>query len=95
MGGECMKKLSLAMWGGFLTLLGAAGLVSTTHAAADADLVAGFASTTAIFTENKSAIISYVVGIMLVIIVIGLIIRGLFFGKRQLMGVFGGGRRKK
>lgn len=76
-------------------VLGLVALADKAKAAADADLVAGFASTTAIFTDNKSAIISYVVGIMLVIIVIGLIIRGLFFGKRQLMGVFGGGRRKK
>jgi len=90
-----MKKLSLAMWGGFLTLLGMGGLVSYTHAAADADLVAGFASSTAIFTDNKGAIITYVVSIVLVVTVVTLIIRGLFFGKRMLSGVFGGGKRRR
>jgi len=82
-----MNKLSAKLWGGFLSLLGMAGLVSTTHAAADADLLAGFASSTLIFTDNKSAIIAYVVSIILVVVVIGLIIRGLFFGKRLLLGV--------
>jgi len=89
-----MKKLLNKISLGAMALM-ALVFGTQAHAAADADLVAGFASTTAIFTDNKSAIISYVVGIMLVIIVIGLIIRGLFFGKRQLMGVFGDGRRKK
>lgn len=85
-----LAKASLAIAG-----IGALLVGKLAHAAADADLVAGFASTTAIFSDNKSAIITYVVGIMLVIIVIGLIIRGLFFGKRQLMGVFGGGKKRR
>lgn len=83
--------------GSFLTLAIATflGWAGYAKAAADADLVAGFASTTLIFTDNKSTIITYVVGIFLVLIVIGLVIRGLFFGKRMLMGVFGGGKRRR
>jgi len=68
---------------------------ASAHAAADADLVAGFASSTAIFTDNKGAIITYVVSIVLVVTVVTLIIRGLFFGKRMLSGVFGGGKRRR
>jgi len=64
-------------------------------AAADADLVAGLASSSAIYTDNKSTLIGYVVGLILVTTVIALVIRALFFGKRQITGVFGGGRRKR
>lgn len=83
-----LKRLSV----GLMALL---ALVSTSavNAAADADLTAGFASTTAIFTDNKSAIISWVVGIFAVTIVISLAIRALFFTKRQALGIFGVGRR--
>lgn len=91
-----MKKM-LAKVGALMSafaLLVVAG-AQKAFAAADTDLVNGFASSTAIFTDNKSAIISYVVGIMVVVIVVGLVIRGLFFGRRTLLGVFGGGRRRR
>lgn len=63
-------------------------------AAADQDLVNGFASTTAIFTDNKSAIISWLVGIFLVLIVITLIFGALKWTRRQAGGIFGGGKRR-
>jgi hypothetical protein len=64
-------------------------------AAADADLAAGFASTTEIFTDNKSAIITWLVGIFLVLIVITLIFGALKWTRRQAGGIFGGGRRRR
>lgn len=87
---KMFKRLSVGLMG-LLALIGSKSAL----AAADTDLVNGFASTTAIFTDNKSAIIGWVVGIFAVTIVIGLAIRALFFTKRQALGIFGGGRRKR
>lgn len=71
------------------------GFASTTHAVADVDLVAGLASSTALFTDNKAVIIGYAVGIIVATTLIALVIKAMFFGKRSLLGVFGGGRKKR
>jgi len=86
-----LKKISI----GFMALLGAVGLASTTYAAADAALVSGLASTTAIFTDNYTTVITWVVGIFAVTIIVGLVIKALFFGKRQALGMLGGGKRRR
>lgn len=85
-----MNKLGLG-------LMGLMGLVvaGNVHAAPDADLVAGLASSTAIFQDNKSTIIGYAVAVILVVTVITLVIRALFFGKGLITSVFGGRRRKR
>ncbi len=80
-----------------MALVGAGALLkgAFVHAAADADLTAGLASTTAIFTDNKSVIINWVVGIFAVLVVITLIFGALKWTRRQAGGIFGGGRRRR
>jgi len=65
------------------------------HAAADSDLTSGFASSTAIATDNKGLIISYIVSIFLVVLVIGIAKAGLNWGLRKITGAFGGGKRRR
>lgn len=65
------------------------------HAAADTYLSSGLASTTLIFTDNYGVVISWVVGIFAITIVVGLVIKALFFGKRQALGMLGGGKRRR
>lgn len=90
-----MTKISKWIMGMSAATMALIGMVATkaVHAAADTDLAVGFASTTAIFTDNKSAIIVWFVGIFTVLIVIGLALRALFFARRQANGIFGGGRK--
>jgi hypothetical protein len=87
-----INKIGLGLTAGALAVL---GLANYAHAAADADLVAGMASTTAIFTDNKGAIITGIVGVFTAVIVLMLVFKLLQFAKRQMAGLFGGGRRKK
>lgn len=73
-------------------MLGAVGAVvsfvvgGNAKAAADADLAAGLASTTAIFADNKSQIVLWIVAIFGFVIVIRLVIRLLGYGKRHITG---------
>lgn len=73
-----------------LLALGVVGAVvsfgNSAKAAADADLAAGLASTTAIFADNKSQIILWIVGIFGIVIVIRLVIKLLGYGKRHIVG---------
>jgi len=87
---KLIKKLSV----GLMAIAGLVGATAT-HAAADADLSAGLASTTLIFTDNKGTLISWIVGIFAVTIVVGLLVKSLFFGKRQALGMLGGGKRRR
>jgi hypothetical protein len=86
----------------YMAKIGAAALAlglsvkgAVCHAATDADLQAGLASTTSIFTDNKGTIITYVVGIITATFIIGLVIKAAFFGKRQGLGMFGGRSRRR
>lgn len=90
-----LNKLSNKLWVGFMGLLAMFGLASYTHAAADADLVAGFASSTGMYNDNKGVIIGYAVTVIIAATIIGLVIRALFFGRGTLLGVFGGRRRRR
>jgi len=95
MGGDNMNKLKSYLMKGGLALGAFLGVVqaNAAKAAADADLTAGLASTTAIFTDNKSVIITWIVGIFAVTIVVALVIRALGFGKRAAVGMIPGGRK--
>ena len=79
-----------------MALVGAGALVkgAFVHAAADAELQAGLASTTAIFTDNKGVVINWAVGIFSILIVITLIFGALRWSRRQAGGIFGGKRRR-
>lgn len=76
---------------GLFSFLGA----KATHAAADSDLGTALASTTAIFTDNKSQIMLFFVGIFLVIIVIGVAIAAMNRGKKMIVGTVGGGGKRR
>jgi len=86
---EKLFKVGAAVSTGLFALTG------TVLAAADADLEAGFASTTAIADDNKSLIINYIVSIFLVVLVIAIAKAGLNWGLRKIVGAFGGGRRRR
>jgi len=91
-----MKNLGKKMSVGLMALVaGVLSVVNSVKAAADTDLVNGLASTTLIFTDNKGTIITWVVGIFAVTIVVALLIRALFFGKRQAVGMLPGGKRRR
>jgi len=75
--------------------LSVVALVQHALAAADTDLVNGMASTTAIFTDNKGAIITGLVQIFIPIIILTIVIKVLFFTKRQAAGLLGGGKRRR
>jgi len=77
-----------------LGVMGFLGLAANhAKAAADTDLTSALASTTAIFTDNKSIIVLFLVGVFAVAIVIVLLRKALGFGKAQVAGAMGGGRK--
>lgn len=78
------------------------GLVSTAvmvgnsvSAAADSDFAAVAASSTALITDNKTQIISFIVGIAVATLGIGLAVIAINKGKAAILGAFAGRRRKK
>lgn len=79
-----------------MALVGAGALVkgAFVHAAADTDLQAGLASTSAIFTDNKGAIINWIVMIFGALVVITLILAAARWIRRQAGTIFGGGKKK-
>lgn len=80
-----------------MALVGAGALLkgAFVHAAADADLTAGLASTTAIFTDNKGTIITWMVGIFGVLVIIAIVFAALRFVRRKAGGIFGSGKKTK
>lgn len=80
---------------GGASAVGAMLIAGATHAAADADLVAAGASTTAIFTDNKGEIITIFVGIITAITIIGVVFALLNRAKRMAIGVVSGGKRRR
>lgn len=89
-----MKKLTKRLGLFAMSVFALAGATGV-NAAADTNLQSGLASTTAIFTDNYGEIITWVVGIFAITIVVLLVIRALFFAKRQAAGMLPGGRRKR
>lgn len=91
-----MKKLTKKIGISFMALVGVLGLgTQFAHAAADADLTAGLASTTAIFTDNKSIIIGFFVGVIGIALIIGVAIAASQRGRRMITGAVGGGKKKR
>ena len=85
------------IWVGVASFLGLLGLVATkaVHAAADADLTAAFATGTAALTDNKGAVLTWIVGVFGVVILITIVIAALSRARRQVGGAIGGGRRRR
>jgi len=82
---------------GVLSLVGGATLAVSSHvsAAADTDLVATLASTTTMVTDQKATILSFIVGIALIALVIGLAKVGIVMASKWIKGAFGGGRKRR
>lgn len=79
---------------GVVMAAGAGALATNSvHAAADADIAAGLASTTLIFTDNKSNFITYIVAVFGVIVLIVLFLAFLRWVRAQASGVFSGKRK--
>ena len=79
-----------------LSVVGVAGSMALGHysqAAADTDLTASLASTTAIITDNKGVILSFIVGALLAVFIIALSIRGLKWVFGMILGLFGKHKR--
>lgn len=89
-----MKKLAMKVFS-FLSLIGLGSLMATaTNAATDADLQAGLASGTAMITDNKGAIISFIIVVFTAVLILSLIIVAISWAIRQLRGVFVAKKRR-
>jgi len=87
---DLMKKASIGLAAAAFFLVG-----SAVKAAPDADYASGTELIKTTLTDNKSTTILYVAGIVVITLIVGLTIKALFFGKRQALGMFGGGRRRR
>lgn len=93
-----MKKLLNKISVGLMAVLGFFGFVGTkmASAAVDPDLQNALASTTGFASDNKSQILTYIVGIIIVVFVITIAKKAILWGFSKLAGVFGrGGRRRR
>lgn len=85
-----LKKIGVGLMGLFGMIM-----ATTAKAAADADLTAALASSSAVLTDNKAEVLAWFATIfgfvILVVIVIGLLGRA----RRQVGGAVGGGRRRR
>jgi len=83
--------------GMFMSLAAAFALaaVGQAHAAADTDLAAALASSTTMVTDNKSQLLTFIVGIGVVVLVIGLAKGGVILAIKWVKkSVAGCGKRK-
>jgi len=61
----------------------------------DSDLGSALASSTAFATDNKSQILTYIVGIIVVVFVITIAKKAILWGFSKIASVFGRGRRRR
>ena len=80
---------AIAIFGAFL---GSTGLANAQTP--DPDLVASLASTTAIITNNKGTILSFIVGALFAVFVIALSIKALRWVFGMILGLLGKGKRR-
>lgn len=85
-----LKKISMYL-GMFVATL--VVVANKALAAADSDLTAALASSTAAITDNKGAVLTWFAGIFTVVIVFVIVKRLLGSGKAQIAGAIGGVRR--
>jgi len=64
-------------------------------AAADAELTAAIASSTGLFTDNKSAIVTFVVGTVVIMTGIGLAFGAIYWAKGQILSILSKRRGKR
>lgn len=85
-------KNSLAKTIGVASGVGVALTAVATHAAADSDLSSGLASTSAIATDNKGAILTFFVTVGIAVMVISIAKAGLNWAIRKVSASVGGGK---
>lgn len=86
---EKLMKYGVAISAGFTALAG------NCLAAADADLTTAISSTTDVLVDNKTQIVGFIAAIVVATLLIGLAKGALLWGKRAIMTIFGGRRRRK
>lgn len=79
---------------GIVTALGAGAMALASHAAVDSDLSSGLSSTTAIFTDNKGIIITFLVGAFAVALVIRIVLKSINRGGGMVSGAISRGHRR-
>lgn len=84
-------KVSMFLFG--LAVYGASAL--NVHAATDADLAAAISSSTQLFTDNKSAIVTFVVGTTVVMTGVGLAFGAIYWAKGQILSILSKRRGKR
>jgi len=85
-----IKKIAIG-----ISALGGLVVGGLAKAAADSDLTAAFASSTASLTDNKGAVLSWIAGVFGIVILIVIVIAALSRARRQIGGAIGGGRRRR
>lgn len=89
-----LKSKALLAFGAVSALI--FGLVNTCRAAADVDLVAAAASTSAIFADNKGTVINMVVVVITAVLIFSLAVAIMLWAQYQAVGSIGGrGRRRR
>lgn len=87
-----LKKISkgLALVGGIgmFALIAMFGLVSQTHAVADATLVSTIASSSGFFVDNSAVLVSFIVDIVLKLSGIALAIGAIYWVYRKIKSIF-------
>jgi len=87
---KIFSKFNVALMAVMAFVFGASNVVK---AAADPDLTASLASTTAIITDNKGVILSFIVGALLAVFIIALSIKALRWVFGMILGLIGGRRK--
>lgn len=88
---KLFKKVGIFALAAFGALV---ALGNNAFAAADADLTAALASSTAFWTDNKGTVVSIFLAFFIPILIIGIIFALLNRGRRMATGAAGGGRRR-
>jgi len=87
---KLIEKVSVGLMSLAFLLVG-----SSVFAAADTDLTNSLASTTAMATDNKGIILTFLVSIGVVVLVIAVAKGGINWAIAKIVGSIGGRRRKK
>lgn len=95
MGGDYMKMLDKVSYGIGMSAFSLLTYAGFAHAAADTDLSTALSSTTAMASDNKASILTFIVGVGLVVLVIAVAKGGLNWAIAKVAGSIGGRRRKR
>jgi len=69
--------------------------VGSCSAAADADLTAAISSSTEALTDNKAQIVAFFAAVIVALLLVGLAKGALMWGKRAILSIWGGRRKRR